>query len=68
MLLTEVYSGRWSEAVLDAIAEAMARPLTGAEEARRALAAEVFPHVRRFYAGWLDGLGDEPHYRPSGRR
>jgi hypothetical protein len=46
----------------------MARPLTPAEEARRELSRAVFPFVRDFYAGWLDELGADPHYRVSGRR
>lgn len=55
------------DAVLAEIAARMARPLTPEEEARRQLARDVFPHVRSFYDGWLEKLGDEPHYRPSGR-
>jgi cytosine/adenosine deaminase-related metal-dependent hydrolase len=55
------------EAVLAEIAARMALPLTPAEEERRVLARDVFPHVARFYEGWLDGLGDEPHDRVSGR-
>jgi cytosine/adenosine deaminase-related metal-dependent hydrolase len=55
------------DAALDEIAARFARPLTPAEAARRDLARAIFPHVRAFYADWLDGLGDEPHYRPSGR-
>jgi len=55
------------DAVLAEIAALMARPLTPEEVTRRDLARAVFPHVRAFYDGWLDGLGDDPHYRPSGR-
>jgi cytosine/adenosine deaminase-related metal-dependent hydrolase len=55
------------DAVLDGIAQAMARPRTEAERERVALAEGVMPYVRAFYDGYLDGLGDEPHYRPSGR-
>jgi 5-methylthioadenosine/S-adenosylhomocysteine deaminase len=54
-------------AVFDEIAARFARPLTPAETKRRQLARAVFPHVRAFYDGYLDGLGDEPFYRPSGR-
>ncbi|MCZ8123533.1 MAG: amidohydrolase family protein [Magnetospirillum sp.] len=54
-------------AVLDEIAAFFGRPLTDAEQARRRLARDVFPHVKAFYAGYLDGLGNEPFYRPSGR-
>lgn len=55
------------EAVLDGIAEALARPKTAAERERMVLAEAVMPHVRRFYEGYLEELGDEPHYRASGR-
>lgn len=55
------------DATLAEIAARLASPLTPAEEARRVMAREVMPHVRRFYDGYLDGLGDEPHYRTSGR-
>jgi hypothetical protein len=39
----------------------MAQPLTPAEEARRRLAADVMPFVKRFYDGYLDGMPREPH-------
>ncbi len=55
------------DAVLAGLAEALARPKTLAETDRMALSQALLPHVRRFYDGYLDGLGDEPHYRPSGR-
>jgi cytosine/adenosine deaminase-related metal-dependent hydrolase len=54
-------------AVLAEIAARFARPLTAAERERRQLARDVFPHVRALYDGYLDGTGDEPFYRPSGR-
>lgn len=55
------------DAVLAGIAEAMARPRTAAERERIALTEGVMPYVRAFYDGYLDGVGDEPHYRMSGR-
>jgi 5-methylthioadenosine/S-adenosylhomocysteine deaminase len=55
------------DAVLAEIADRMRAPLTPAEEERRALADAIFPHVRRFYEGYLEGLGDNPFYRVSGR-
>jgi len=55
------------DATMTEIAARFARPLTDAERARRELGRAIFPHVKRFYDGYLDGLGDEPHYRPSGR-
>jgi len=56
------------DAVLVGIAQALARPKTAAERERIRLAADVMPHVRAFYDGYLDGVGDEPFYRASGRR
>ena len=53
--------------VLAEISAHFARALTPAEQSRRQLAQDVFPHVRRFYDGYLDGLGDDPFYRSSGR-
>ncbi len=41
------------DAILAELAEAFARPLTEAEEARRRLSAAVFPHVKAFYDRWL---------------
>jgi 5-methylthioadenosine/S-adenosylhomocysteine deaminase len=55
------------DAVLAEIAQRLARPLSEDELARQALAQDVLPHVRRFYRDYLAGLGDEPHYRTSGR-
>jgi cytosine/adenosine deaminase-related metal-dependent hydrolase len=63
-------SGRFKvdrAAVLAEIAARFAKPLTAPEEERRGLAKALFPHVRVFYGGYLDGLGDEPFYRTSGR-
>lgn len=55
------------DAVLVGLAEALAKPKTPAEQDRIALSQALLPHVRRFYDGYLDGQGDEPFYRPSGR-
>ncbi|MBX9876699.1 MAG: amidohydrolase, partial [Beijerinckiaceae bacterium] len=55
------------DTVLDGLAEALAKPKTQAERDRIALSQALLPHVRRFYDGYLDGQGDEPFYRPSGR-
>ncbi|MBM3570736.1 MAG: amidohydrolase family protein [Alphaproteobacteria bacterium] len=54
-------------AVLAELAERFARPLAEVELARQRLARDIFPHVRAFYDGWLDGIGDRPHYRGSSR-
>lgn len=53
--------------VMEEIATWFARPLTTPEIERRQLARDVFPHVRAFYDGYLDGTEDDPFYRPSGR-
>jgi cytosine/adenosine deaminase-related metal-dependent hydrolase len=55
-------------AVLAELATSLRRPLQPDEESRRRLSQRVFPHVRRFYDGWLDAQVREPFYRPSSRR
>lgn len=55
------------DAVLAGLAEALAKPKTPAEIDRIALSQALLPYVRRFYDGYLDGQGDDPFYRPSGR-
>lgn len=42
------------DAVLADLEARLAQPLTPAEEERRVFAREMMPHVRRFYAGYLD--------------
>ena len=54
--------------VLKALSESLKMPLLPEEERRRRLAREVFPHVKRFYDGWLDEAACDPFYRPSSRR
>ena len=54
--------------MLEALAETLRVPLQAAERSRRALSPAVFPHVRRFYEGWLDDSVRDPFYRPSSRR
>ena len=56
------------DAALAELAAALRAPLSPAEERRRRLSREIFPHVRRFYDGWLDGAPREPFYAPSARR
>jgi 5-methylthioadenosine/S-adenosylhomocysteine deaminase len=53
--------------VLETLAASLRVPLQPEEERRRRLAREVFPHVRRFYDGWLDEAARDPFYRPSSR-
>jgi 5-methylthioadenosine/S-adenosylhomocysteine deaminase len=54
-------------ATLAEIASKLKEPLTAAEMDRRNFAQEVMPHVRRFYDGYLEESGMDPHYRVSGR-
>ncbi|MCI0545821.1 MAG: amidohydrolase family protein [Candidatus Rokubacteria bacterium] len=56
------------EAALEELARSLRAPLRPEEERRRRLAREVFPHVRRFYDGWLDDLPADPFYTQSSRR
>src|SRR5262245_56627163 len=55
-------------AVLDELAASLRAPLTAEDESRRRLSRAVFPHVKRFYDGWLDPDSRDPFYRPSSRR
>jgi cytosine/adenosine deaminase-related metal-dependent hydrolase len=65
-------SGRFTridrDAALAELAAALRTPLRPEEERRRRLSADVFPHVRRFYEGWLDAVPRDPFYAPSARR
>ena len=54
--------------VLEELAAALRLPLSPEDERRRRLASEVFPHVKRFYDGWLDEQARQPFYRTSSRR
>jgi 5-methylthioadenosine/S-adenosylhomocysteine deaminase len=54
-------------AVLEELSAALRAPLRPEEERRRGLARAIFPHVRRFYDGWLDGPARDPFYAPSSR-
>jgi hypothetical protein len=54
-------------AVLEELAATLRRPLTQDEEHRRRLGRAVFPHVRKFYVGWLDPESLDPFYRQSSR-
>jgi cytosine/adenosine deaminase-related metal-dependent hydrolase len=54
-------------AVLEELATALRQPLSQEEVHRRQLARDVFPHVQRFYDGWLNEQAREPFYRPSSR-
>jgi cytosine/adenosine deaminase-related metal-dependent hydrolase len=55
-------------AVLEELGALLRAPLRPEEERRRRLARAVFPHVRRFYDGWLEGMPRDPFYAPHSRR
>lgn len=54
-------------AVLKELAASLRRPLSPDEERRRRLARSVFPHVQRFYDGWLEQAATDPFYRVNSR-
>jgi 5-methylthioadenosine/S-adenosylhomocysteine deaminase len=56
------------DAILREIEQTLARPRNPDEQARRALGAAVFPHVKTFYAGYLEQTPPrQPFYAPSSR-
>ncbi len=55
------------DAALQALHQDLTRALHDDEAERRRLSAALLPHVRRFYADWIDPARHEPYYRPSSR-
>jgi hypothetical protein len=55
------------DAVLDEIAALLRQPLSEAERQRKELSRAVFPHVKAFYDGWLEGDESAPHTRYNSR-
>jgi hypothetical protein len=55
-------------AVLEELRRSLAGPLAPHEEERRRFAAELLPHVRRYYENYVDFARHEPFYRVSTRR
>jgi cytosine/adenosine deaminase-related metal-dependent hydrolase len=53
--------------ILNEIAERLSKPRTPEEEKRVHMARAVFPHVKKFYEGYLDGEQRKPFYAPSSR-
>jgi cytosine/adenosine deaminase-related metal-dependent hydrolase len=53
--------------VLAEIADQLAQQRTPEEVARRELGLAVFPHVKAFYDGYLDGSTRQPFYQNSSR-
>lgn len=56
------------DAVLAELAESLSGPRNDEELARERLGAAVFPHVKQFYEGYLEGQVREPFYGVSSRR
>ena len=54
-------------AILEQLAASLRAPLQPHELRRRELSRAVFPHVKRFYDGWLDEAARKPFYAPSSR-
>lgn len=55
------------DAVLAEIADALGKPRSPDEVARRELGLAVFPHVRKFYEGYLPDAPPSPFYAASAR-
>ena len=53
--------------MLEELVTAVGQPLSLEEAHRQQLARDIFPHVQRFYNGWLDEQAREPFYRMSAR-
>jgi len=54
-------------AALEELAASLRVPLRPDEAQRRQMSRRVFPHVQRFYDGWLDDAPRDPFYRQSSR-
>jgi 5-methylthioadenosine/S-adenosylhomocysteine deaminase len=54
-------------AVLQELSDQLNVPRTPAEERRRELSQQVFPHVKKFYDGWLDQCNCQSFYCQSSR-
>ena len=50
---------------LKALHDDLGKALADDEVERRELSAALLPHVRKFYAGYIDPSKHEPFYRPS---
>lgn len=55
------------DAALQALHEDLQKALADDEVERRNLSKALLPHVRRFYADYIDPARHEPFYRPSSR-
>jgi hypothetical protein len=54
-------------AALKALHNDLAKALSDEEVERRNLSKALLPHVRKFYANYMDPAKHEPFYRPSSR-
>ncbi len=52
-------------AALKALHDDLAHALSDDEVERRKLSKALLPHVKRFYAGYMDPAAHQPFYRPS---
>ena len=55
------------DAALAELHAELSKALTDDEVARRGLSKALLPHVRAFYADYIDPARHEPFYRPSSR-
>ena len=55
------------QAALAELAKSLNRDDTEDEERRREFSKQLFPHVKRFYDGYLDNQHRVPHYQPSSK-
>ena len=55
------------DAALKALHDDLSRALTDDEVERRGLSKALLPHVRKFYANYVDPARHEPFYRSSSR-
>ena len=53
--------------ILKRLHDGLQKPLTEAELERRGLSAAILPHVRKFYADYIDVSSHEPFYRMNSR-
>ena len=63
-----VFSRTDQQAALQELHAQLQRALSEDETERRALSQALLPHVRRFYAGYVDLNGRQPLYRVSGMK
>jgi hypothetical protein len=55
------------DASLKALHDDLSKALANDEVERRKLSKALLPHVRKFYATYIDPAAHEPFYRPSSR-